>query len=180
MWETILGGVLAIIGGWAAIWYQLSNTRKIRMDEVTAERKVTVNAEAYMYMKQIQSSYIQQDPKTTLDILASNEAWFFGNRLFLPGRFPEKWLLIRKDLSKSIRWRTDSTKTTEEKIELEERGLQNEPLGVDIAEPAVLFALQAAGLNVVDGQQLMLNTRKTKTQDEIMLLNTACSMVDAV
>ena len=50
------------------------------------------------------------------------------------------------------------------KIELEERGLQNEPLGVDIAEPAVIFALQAAGLNVVDGQQLMLNTRKVKTE----------------
>ena len=65
------------------------------------------------------------------------------------------------------------------KIELEERGLQNEPLGVDIAEPAVIFALQAAGLNVVDGQQLMLNTRKVKTEDEISLLNMACSMVDA-
>ena len=65
------------------------------------------------------------------------------------------------------------------KIELEERGLQNEPLGVDIAEPAVIFALQAAGLNVVDGQQLMLNTRKVKTEDEISLLNMACSLVDA-
>lgn len=65
------------------------------------------------------------------------------------------------------------------KIELEERGLANEPVGVDLAEPAVIFALQDAGLNVVDGQQLMLNTRKVKTDDEIMLLNTACSMVDA-
>ena len=50
---------------------------------------------------------------------------------------------------------------------------------MDIAEPAVIFALQAAGLNVVDGQQLMLNTRKVKTEDEISLLNMACSMVDA-
>ena len=57
--------------------------------------------------------------------------------------------------------------------------LQNEPLGVDIAEPAVIFALQAAGLNVVDGQQLMLNSRKVKTEDEISLLNMACSLVDA-
>jgi Xaa-Pro aminopeptidase len=64
-------------------------------------------------------------------------------------------------------------------IELEERGLQNEPLGLDLAEPAVIFALQDAGLKVVDGQQLMLNARKIKTQDEITLLNTACSLVDA-
>ena len=65
------------------------------------------------------------------------------------------------------------------RTELEMRGLQNEPLGVDLVEPDVLFALQRAGLNVVDGQQLMLKTRRIKTQDEITLLNTACAMVDA-
>ena len=62
--------------------------------------------------------------------------------------------------------------------ELEKRGLQNEPLGVDIVEPVVLFALQREGLNVVDGQQLMLQARRIKTQDEVTLLNTACAMVD--
>ena len=41
------------------------------------------------------------------------------------------------------------------RIELEERGLEKEPLGVDIAEVPVLFALQKEGLNVIDGQQLM-------------------------
>ncbi len=65
------------------------------------------------------------------------------------------------------------------RIELEERGLQDEPLGVDVVEPEVMFALQRARLNVVDGQQLMLEARKIKTQDEIALLNTACAMVDA-
>lgn len=65
------------------------------------------------------------------------------------------------------------------RIELELRGLQNEPLGVDVVEPAVMFALQREGLNVVDGQQLMLQARKVKTPDEIILLNTACAMVDA-
>jgi Xaa-Pro aminopeptidase len=65
------------------------------------------------------------------------------------------------------------------KTELEQRGLQNEPVGVDAIEPPVLFALQERGINVVDGQQLMQNARVIKTRDEILLLNHACSMVDA-
>lgn len=65
------------------------------------------------------------------------------------------------------------------RIELEERGLQNEPVGIDMVEPPVLFALQKEGINVVDGQQLMLDARVIKTQDEVTLLNMACMMVDA-
>jgi Xaa-Pro aminopeptidase len=65
------------------------------------------------------------------------------------------------------------------KVALEERGLANEPLGVDVVELPVLFALQKEGIKVVDGQQLMQNARMIKTQDEITLLNTACMMVDA-
>jgi Xaa-Pro aminopeptidase len=65
------------------------------------------------------------------------------------------------------------------RVELETRGLLGEPLGVDIVELPVLFALQAEGIEVVDGQQLMQNIRLIKTQDEITLLSTACMMVDA-
>ncbi len=65
------------------------------------------------------------------------------------------------------------------RIELEERGLLNQPIGVDVVEPPVLFALQKEGIQVLDGQQLMQNARMIKTQDEITLLNTACMMVDA-
>ena len=65
------------------------------------------------------------------------------------------------------------------KLELEKRKLHNEPLGVDVIELPVLFALQAQGIKVVDGQQLMHEVRKIKTQDEITLLNTACMMVDS-
>lgn len=64
------------------------------------------------------------------------------------------------------------------KAELVERGLQDEPLGVDLVEPAVLFALQAEGINVVDGQQLLQESRKIKTVDEILLLNHAAALVD--
>ena len=65
------------------------------------------------------------------------------------------------------------------KLELDKRKLSNEPVGVDVIELPVLFALQAQGIKVVDGQQLMHEVRKTKTQDEITLLNTACMMVDS-
>jgi Xaa-Pro aminopeptidase len=65
------------------------------------------------------------------------------------------------------------------RVELQQRGLLSEPVGVDAIEPPVLFALQKAGIEVVDGQQLMQETRMIKTQDEIVLLNEACMMVDA-
>src|ERR1700722_2480929 len=45
------------------------------------------------------------------------------------------------------------------RIELEMRGLLKEPVGIDIIELPVLFALQKEGIAVVDGQQLMSNAR---------------------
>ena len=57
-------------------------------------------------------------------------------------------------------------------------GRLNMPLGVDICEPPMLFALQEAGIEVRDAQQVMLDAREIKSMDEIMLLNTAASMVD--
>jgi Xaa-Pro aminopeptidase len=65
------------------------------------------------------------------------------------------------------------------RVELEMRGLHKEPVGIDIIELPVLFALQREGISVVDGQQLMSEARVIKTQDEIALLNTSAAMVDA-
>ena len=65
------------------------------------------------------------------------------------------------------------------KLELEMRGLHKEPVGVDIVELPVLFALQKEGLKIIDGQALMSEVRMIKTQDEISLLNTSAMMVDA-
>jgi Xaa-Pro aminopeptidase len=63
--------------------------------------------------------------------------------------------------------------------ELREHGMADAPLGVDVVELPILFALQAEGIEVVDGQQLFLEARRIKTPDEISLLTQACSMVDA-
>jgi Xaa-Pro aminopeptidase len=65
------------------------------------------------------------------------------------------------------------------RVELEMRGLLGEPVGVDVVEPPVMFALQREGVNVVDGQELMSNAREIKTVDEITLLNMSAMMVDA-
>jgi Xaa-Pro dipeptidase len=63
---------------------------------------------------------------------------------------------------------------------LEENGVAHLPVGVDLCEPAMLFELQNAGLEIRDGQQTMLDAREIKCMDEIMLLNTAAAMVDGV
>jgi Xaa-Pro dipeptidase len=63
---------------------------------------------------------------------------------------------------------------------LEDAGLADEPVGVDIVEPAFLFEMQRQGLVVVDAQQLMLDARVIKSEDEIMLLTQAAAMVDGV
>ncbi|MCC7105287.1 MAG: aminopeptidase P family protein [Chloroflexi bacterium] len=63
--------------------------------------------------------------------------------------------------------------------ELEARGLQGEPLGVDIVDMATVEAFGSLGVTVRDGQQVMLNAREIKTEDEIALLEHAAAMVDA-
>jgi Xaa-Pro dipeptidase len=61
---------------------------------------------------------------------------------------------------------------------LKAEGTADMPVGVDIAEPPMVAALEAEGITVRDGQQVMLDAREVKSIDEIILLNTACSMVD--
>jgi Xaa-Pro aminopeptidase len=63
---------------------------------------------------------------------------------------------------------------------LEDFGLADMPVGVDIVEPPFLFEMERQGLKVVDAQQLMLDAREIKSQDEIMLLSQAAAMVDGV
>jgi Xaa-Pro aminopeptidase len=61
---------------------------------------------------------------------------------------------------------------------IREAGVADMPVGVDIIEPPMMFELQRAGLNVQDGQQVMLEAREIKSADEIALLNRAAAMVD--
>ena len=62
---------------------------------------------------------------------------------------------------------------------LRERGLENEPVGIDVGEIPTIKALEAEGLTVVDGQTTMQRARMIKSPDEVVLLETAAAMVDA-
>jgi Xaa-Pro aminopeptidase len=65
------------------------------------------------------------------------------------------------------------------KAKLTDLGIVDKPVGIDLMELPMLRALEAVGLEVVDGQQAMLNAREVKTAEEIELLKQAAAMVDA-
>jgi Xaa-Pro aminopeptidase len=63
---------------------------------------------------------------------------------------------------------------------LREEGVSDMPVGVDVTELPFLRALEAEGVDVRDGQQVMLDAREIKNTDEILLLSQASAMVDGV
>jgi len=77
------------------------------------------------------------------------------------------WLNVQDDFARQI------------KKTLVDLGIEGAPVGIDIMELPMLRALEAAGIEVVDGQQAMLDAREVKTPDEIELLKLAAAMVDA-
>jgi Xaa-Pro aminopeptidase len=109
--------------------------------------------------------------------------WDFGSaarhhKMYAPWLGEERSRAGISTLRGSVKGRAESV-AEKIRVELEERGLLDDPVGVDMIELPVLFALQAAGITVADGQALMQDIRKIKTEDEITLLNTACAMVDS-
>jgi Xaa-Pro aminopeptidase len=77
------------------------------------------------------------------------------------------WMNVQDDFARQIR------------KALADRGISNQPIGIDVMELPMLRALEAAGIEVVDGQQALLDAREIKTPDEIQLLKLASAMVDA-
>jgi Xaa-Pro aminopeptidase len=63
---------------------------------------------------------------------------------------------------------------------LNDAGVLDQPMGIDIVELPFLFEMQKAGVDVRDAQQTMLDARQIKSQDELMLLSQAAAMVDGV
>ncbi|MBI36716.1 MAG: aminopeptidase [Alphaproteobacteria bacterium] len=61
---------------------------------------------------------------------------------------------------------------------LVEEGVADQPVGVDYIEPPMQMELERVGITVLDGQQMMLDAREVKSQDELILLNQAAAMVD--
>jgi Xaa-Pro aminopeptidase len=63
--------------------------------------------------------------------------------------------------------------------ELNERGLDGEPVGMDVPDMTTLLALQRQGIAITDSQPVMLEARKIKSADELALLDQAAGIVDA-
>ncbi len=111
--------------------------------------------------------------------------WDFGSaathhRMFAPWLEPERCKAGMLGLRGAVAPDAGLFKSAAEEIAslLKADGVADMPVGVDVSEPPMLEALKAAGLDVRDGQQVMLDAREIKSMDEIVLLNTAASMVD--
>jgi len=113
--------------------------------------------------------------------------WDFGSaarhhQLFAPWLKPENSRAGMLGLRGAIAPDAGLMKSAVREIKgmLEDAGVADMPVGVDIVEPPFLFEMQQQGLKVVDAQQLMLDARVIKSEDEIALLSMAAAMVDGV
>lgn len=65
------------------------------------------------------------------------------------------------------------------KDHLTQYGVQNEPVGIDLSEILIIRAMEDEGIKVVDGQQCLLDASKIKTTEEVELIETSISIVEA-
>ncbi|HZO34474.1 MAG TPA: M24 family metallopeptidase, partial [Gaiellaceae bacterium] len=113
--------------------------------------------------------------------------WDFGSaarhhQLFAPWLPPENFRAGVAPMRGAMPVETGIPDRLGERIahELRERGLDGEPLGVDMADLVTLEALHRAGVHVTDGSRVVLEARKIKTSQEIALLDQSAGLVDAV
>ncbi len=141
------------------------------------------------YMTSTKIGEWERDKISRFSLLAGNKdavLWDFGSaaahhRLYCDWLPQENWraglLGLRGTVPPSAGLMAAHAK--EIKGLLDDAGVGNQPVGIDILEPGMLFELQKAGVKIADGQQIMLDAREIKNIDEIMLLNYAAAMVDA-
>ncbi len=113
--------------------------------------------------------------------------WDFGSaaknhRMYSPWLNPEHSRGGNNGLQGAISPLSGLPRNTAQEIAaiLRDEGVGSMPLGVDVVEMPMLRELEAAGIDVRDGQQVMLDAREIKNKDEILLLSQAASMVDGV
>src|SRR3954453_15413088 len=90
--------------------------------------------------------------------------WDFGSaarhhKLYSPWLGEERSRAGISTLRGSVKGRAEAV-AEKIRVQLKMRGLLDEPLGGDVVELPVLRALEAAGIQVVDGQALMQDVRK--------------------
>jgi Xaa-Pro aminopeptidase len=189
---------LKTYGTMAVDWEQRIDFDRLRRERLQRIKQLLVNSELGSVLcfdmnnvRYITATHIgswAQDKISRFTLLARNDEpilWDFGsaarhhqqNCPWLGERSRAGIPLMRGAMSPEMGRAEDTAKKI--RVELEMRNLHKDPVGVDVVEPAVLFALQKEGLKILDGQELMSNARLIKTQDEISLLNHSAAMVDA-
>jgi len=184
-------------GSMAVDWEQRINFDRLRTERLARAKSLLQKSEMgallcfdmnnVRYLTATHIGTWAQDKISRFALLAQNDEpilWDFGsaarhhqqNCPWLGDRSRAGIPLLRGAMSPEMGRAEDVAKKI--KTELEMRGLHNEPVGIDIVEPPILFALQKLGITVIDGQQLMSDIREIKTQDEILLLNHSAMMVD--
>jgi len=184
-------------GSMAVDWEQRINFDRLRTERLVRAKSLLQKSEMgallcfdmnnVRYLTATHIGTWAQDKISRFALLAQNDEpilWDFGsaarhhqqNCPWLGDRSRAGIPLLRGAMSPEMGRAEDVAKKI--KTELEMRGLHNEPVGIDIVEPPILFALQKLGITVIDGQQLMSDIREIKTQDEILLLNHSAMMVD--
>ena len=111
--------------------------------------------------------------------------WDFGSaaahhRLYAPWLQPDHCKAGMLGLRGSVPVEADLLKNAAKEIHdlLKIEGVADMPIGVDIVEPPMMFALQQEGLDIRDGQQVFLDARQIKSMDELILLNMSAALVD--
>ena len=111
--------------------------------------------------------------------------WDFGSaavhhRMYCPWLKPENCIASYTTMRGAAPPGSGLTRkqVAEIKDRLQSAGITDEPIGVDWAEVPTFFELQQQGLQIRDGQQVMLDAREIKSRDEITLLSTAAALVD--
>jgi Creatinase/Prolidase N-terminal domain len=111
--------------------------------------------------------------------------WDFGSaavhhRLYCPWLKPENCIAAYTTMRGASPPASGLTakQVAEIKDRLKSAGVENEPVGVDWAETPTFFELMKQGIDIRDGQQVMLDAREIKSRDEVTLLATAAAMVD--
>ena len=131
-----------------------------------------------------------RDKLTRWSLLTGNGepwVWDFGSaarhhRLHAPWLRPQQSLAGMVGLRGAVSPRAGLFEDAAKEILaiLKREGVAAMPLGIDVVEPPFLFALQQLGVEVRDGQQVMLEARQIKSHDELILLNQSAAMVDGV
>ena len=103
---VFVGALLAILGGFMAIWYQTKKARQVRREEIIAEKRIEANREAFSRIIDLRAVMLQSTPEQVLEWIGRNEKWFFDSRLFLPGDFAEKWLAVRQYCQRLVKLKT--------------------------------------------------------------------------